>query len=132
LLNNHGWELYEVGEHQEALAAFERALRAREEDPQNREGIALARYAVAKTLRQLGRSAEAVELLEQAVAWAENEGKPDGWFHEELAEIYAALGRAADAREQAERALRLLPDADPGFETDGVRARRLRDLAATP
>ena len=129
LLNNLGWEHFDSGEHEEALDAFERALRAREEDPENAEPIALARYAVGKALRALGRPDEAAALLEQAVAWADAEGRPDGWYHEELAETYAALGRADDAREHAGRALELLPAADPSFETDVERSTRLRKLA---
>jgi tetratricopeptide (TPR) repeat protein len=131
LLNNLGWELYEAGEFARAQDAFERALAAREREPENREAIEIARYSVAKTLRALGRPAEAAALLEQAVAWADGEGKPDGWFHEELAESYAALARADEAAEQARRALALLPDADSSFEREGGRANRLRDLAAS-
>ncbi len=68
--------------------------------------------------------------LEQAVAWAQREGAPDGWFHEELAEEYAALGRANEAREQARLAVPLLAEADPSFAEDGDRGARLRSLAA--
>jgi tetratricopeptide (TPR) repeat protein len=71
LLNNLGWELFEAGEHEGALDAFQRALEAREQDPENRAAIEIARYAVAKTLRVLERPAEAAALLEQSVAWAE-------------------------------------------------------------
>jgi tetratricopeptide (TPR) repeat protein len=129
LLNNLGWELYEAGELEGALDAFERALIAREREPENPAAIEIARYAVAKALIALGRPAEAATLLEQAVAWAEAEGNPDGWFHEELAHAYAALGRADEAADQAMRALALLPDADPSFASDGERADRLRRLA---
>ena len=131
LLNNLGWEHYEAGEHAEALAAFERALASREEDPASPEPIALARYAVGKALRALGRSEEAVPLVEQAVAWAESEGRPDGWYHEELALEYAALGRSGEAAEQARLALPLLREADPDFAEDGERATALRSLAET-
>ena len=129
LLNNLGWERYEHGEFEAALDAFERALRARERDASNRGAIEIARYAVGKALRALGRSEEAVPLLEQAVAWAQREGAPDGWFHEELAEEYAALGRANDAREQARLALPLLAEADPSFVEDVDRSSRLRSIA---
>jgi tetratricopeptide (TPR) repeat protein len=112
LLNNLGWEHYEAGEHEQALDAFERALSAREEDPDRPAEIEIARYAVAKTLRALGRPQEAAALLEQAVEWARTVGQPDGWFHEELAECYAALGRDDEAREQAKAALPLVPEAD--------------------
>ncbi|MGH3078588.1 MAG: hypothetical protein ACRDPZ_10430 [Gaiellaceae bacterium] len=129
LLNNLGWEHYEAGEHAEALGAFRRALVAREAEPENPEPIALARYAVGKALRALGWSEKAVPLLEQAVAWAEGEGSPDGWYHEELALEYAALDRTREAAEQARLALPLLQEADPEFHEDGERAIRLRGLA---
>jgi tetratricopeptide (TPR) repeat protein len=130
LLNNLGWHLYETGEREQALSAFERALEERERDPGNRQAIELALYAVAKTRRALGRPADAVPLLERAVASVEADGRSDGWLHEELAEAYAALGRKADAREHAVRALALLPEADPEFDRDAERERRLRGIAA--
>ena len=101
LLNNLGWELYGAGEHDAALAAFERALAARERDPERPYEIEIARYAVAKSLLALGRADEAVGLLEGCVAWARRAGIRDRWFHEALAEAYTATGREADAREQA-------------------------------
>jgi len=128
LLNNLGWAHVEAGEHELALAVFEQALAARERDPENREAIEIARYAVAKTLRALGRPAEGLPLLEQGAGCARSEGRPDGWFHEELAETYAALGRDGEAREQAQLALPLLEADDPSF--DGDRAARLRSLAS--
>jgi tetratricopeptide (TPR) repeat protein len=130
LLNNLGWEQYEAGELEPALDSFERALRVRERDPGNPGGIALARYAVGKALRGLGRPEEAIPLLEQAVTWADADEAPDGWFHEELAEEYAAAGRAEDAREQARLALPLLEAADPSLAEDDVRRGHLRALAA--
>ena len=129
LLNNLGWEHYEAGELEPALDAFERALRARERDTANAGAVEIARYAVGKTLRGLGRSDEAIPLLEQAAAWAEAEGAPDGWFHEELAEEYAAVGRDDDARQQARLAVPLLEHDDPSFANDDGRRARLGDLA---
>src|SRR6266536_173903 len=77
------------------------------------------------TLRSLGRAEESVALLEAAVAWAEESGTPDAWFHEELAEDYAAVGRTDEARTQAELALKLIDgDAEPN------RAARLQTLVA--
>lgn len=131
LLNNLGWEHYEAARYADALDAFERALAARERDPENADGLALARYAVGKALRALGRPEQAMPHLEQAVAWAESTGTPDGWYHEELAEDYAAVGRAADASSQALLALPLLERADATFTRDSDRAARLRALAVS-
>jgi tetratricopeptide (TPR) repeat protein len=125
LLNNLGWAHFEAGDHAAALEAFERALAVRERRPSEPYPIEIARYAVGRALRALDRAAEAVPLLEQAVGWAEESGRPDSFFHEELAEDYAAVGRSGSAREQARRALALM-DADAEPE----RAARLRDVAA--
>jgi tetratricopeptide (TPR) repeat protein len=129
LLNNLGWEFFEAGDYESALDAFERALRARERDPTNASAVEIARYAVGKALRALGRSSEAIPLLEQAVAWAARESAPDGWFHEELAEEYAAVCRPDDAREQARLALPLLERDDPSFPDDVERRESLVALA---
>lgn len=119
LLNNLGWHQYEAGNHQQALETFESALAAREEVSDEATEIEIARYAVAKALRALGRSARAAELMERAVAASE----PDGWFHEELAEDYFALGRVSEAASHARRALDLLTDPAPG------QVERLNELA---
>jgi tetratricopeptide (TPR) repeat protein len=130
LLNNLGWEYYEAGDLEPALDAFERALRARERDPVNEAAaLEIARYAVGKTLRALGRAPEALPLLEQAVEWSTRHGEPDGWFHEELAEDYAAVGRLDDARDQASLAIPLLEATDPSFAENPERRARLAALA---
>ena len=93
---------------------FERALAVREEDTSNEYAIEIARYTIAVALRTLGRPEEAVQLAERVVAWSESTGRHDPYFHEELAEDYAALGRPQDAAEQAVRSLELFgSDATP-------------------
>ena len=126
LYNNVGWSRYGAGDAAGALEAFELALAARERDDPNPYNREIARYAVGKAMRALGRADEAVAALEECVAWAAEAGVKDSYFHEELAEDYAALGRDADAREQACRALDLTSDDD-----DPSRLRRLRDLATS-
>jgi len=129
LLNNLGWAYYAAGDYDAAVDAFRRALAARERYPQQAAEIEIARYAVGKTLRALGRPDEAAPMLERAVAGAEAAGRPDGWFHEELAEVYAALGREGEARKQARLALPLLQEDDPSLAQDAERSARLRALA---
>jgi tetratricopeptide (TPR) repeat protein len=127
LLNNLGWELFEAGELESALDAFTRALSANEDEPGT--GRALALYAVGKTLRGLGRVDEAIPLLEEAVASATRDDRPDGWFHEELAEEYASVDRMDEARVHAGLAIPLLDSDDPSFSADPARRARLMTLA---
>jgi tetratricopeptide (TPR) repeat protein len=124
LYNNVGWSRYGAGDAAGALEAFELALASRERDDPRPYARETARYAVGKALRALGRADEAAAALEECVAWAAGAGVEDGYFHEELAEDYAALGRYVDAREQARRALELASD-----DEDPSRAGRLRDLS---
>lgn len=112
LLNNLGWSRYEAGDFDGALAVFEEALAVRSEEPDEPHEREIARYAVGKALRALGRVGEATTQLERAVAWATKAGVDTPYFHEELAECYAAAGRADEARAQAERALALFRQDD--------------------
>jgi tetratricopeptide (TPR) repeat protein len=124
LYNNVGWARFEQGDAEGALEAFELALASRVRDDPRPYPREIARYAVGKALRTLGRVDESVAALEQCVAWANDAGVDDSYFHEELAEGYAVLGRRADARDQARRALELASDDDLS------RLEHLRDLAA--
>jgi tetratricopeptide (TPR) repeat protein len=129
LSNNLGWEHSGAGEHEAALAAFEAALTAYSTGSGRPDQVAVARYALGRALRLVDRSAEALPLLEQADAWAEASGTPDGWFCEELALEHDALGNGEAACQPARRALELLPAADPSFAADEERRARLARLA---
>jgi tetratricopeptide (TPR) repeat protein len=126
LLNNVGWSRYEAGDFHRALEAFEHALAVRSEDPQEPHEREIARYAVGKALRALGRIDEATGQLEIAVAWATEAGVETPYFHEKLAECYAAAGRMQEARVQAERAMQLFGE----HETDGAHLGRLLEPGA--
>jgi tetratricopeptide (TPR) repeat protein len=114
LLNNLGWARYDNGDFAGALEIFEEALAVRSARPAEPYEREIARYAVGKTLRALGRGSEATSQLERAVAWATEAGIDAPYFHEELAECYAATGRSDAARAEAERALALFEDRDAG------------------
>jgi len=127
LLNNLAWACHDAGEHERALELFQRALEARERDPDNAEAIAFARYGVGVALRTLGRVEESVAMLEPAVAWAQGNGKPDAEYHGELAEGYAGLGREEQAREHVPLALALF-EADPSSDAADERVVWLHQL----
>jgi tetratricopeptide (TPR) repeat protein len=126
LLNNVGWARFEAKNFVGALAAFEAALEERTADPERPYARELARCAVGRALRELGRLDEATEQLERAVAWADESGVDAPYFHQELAECYAVTGRPDAARTQAKRALELLGEGEETAE----RIERLRLLAA--
>ena len=117
---------YEAGNFDRALDAFKEALAVRSEDPQEPHEREIARYAVGKALRALGRIDEATGQLERAVAWATETGIETPYFHEELAECYAAAGRTEEARVQAERARELFRE----HEAAGARLGRLLEPGA--
>ncbi|HEY0638892.1 MAG TPA: tetratricopeptide repeat protein, partial [Pseudonocardiaceae bacterium] len=77
--NNLGWTLHEQGRHEEALDLWERALAAYIErgDP---EAVRIARWTVARGLRELGRVQEALAIQEELAT-----GPPDPYVDEELA-----------------------------------------------
>ena len=110
LLNNLGWWRLQRGEYADALAAYQGSLAAHTRNAERPYQREMARCGVAKALRGLGRSDEAVSVLEKTVAWAESIGRPDRVFHEELAAAYSDVGRRRDAEEQQ----RLAALAGPG------------------
>jgi tetratricopeptide (TPR) repeat protein len=67
LVNNLGWEYYDAGRYELALATFRRSLEIREREPERQREIALARYSLAKALQALGRDAEAREHAQPAL-----------------------------------------------------------------
>jgi tetratricopeptide (TPR) repeat protein len=102
LINLGDWQ-WERGEHPQSLASFEASLVAREEETRNPSLTEYARYGLARALRALGRPADAIPYLEQAVEWVDE--RQLDWpesrkFHEELAAAYDDVSRSADAAAQ--------------------------------
>lgn len=129
LLNNVGWTYVAMGRCADALPAFEEALRLHR--AQGKPGpIRLARYAVAKAHRLLGRIKEALAEQTSLLSECELAREPDGYIHEEVAECLLALGRADEARPHFARAYELLAK-DPGFPpAEKDRLARLKKLGA--
>ncbi len=127
LLNNLGWTYHERGEYGRALELFERALEARRERGQERETL-IARWAVARCLRSLGRVEEALgEQRSLEAAW-EKIGEPDGYVFEEIGECLLLLGRDEEARGPFARAHAILSEDPWMVEHEGARLERLAEL----
>jgi tetratricopeptide (TPR) repeat protein len=131
LYNNIGWTYHDRGEYAQALAYFERAVpawRARG-DPAN---VRFAQWAIARAYRSLGRYDEALAIQRRLLAETTAANAPDGYVHEELAELLLISGDATEARKQFARAYELL-GADPGFvASEPARLARLRELSGAP
>ena len=91
--NNMAWSKHDAGSYDEALELFELALaeRERQDDPGRTR---IARWSVARCLRSLGRTEEALAEQQALAAELEALGETDEYVREEIAECLRALGRA--------------------------------------
>jgi tetratricopeptide (TPR) repeat protein len=86
LHNNIGWSLHDAGRFPEALEHFESALRERERRQQVAE-VRIARWAIARCLRSMGRRDEALAIQRALRAEWAAEGKEDKDVLEELRQL---------------------------------------------
>jgi tetratricopeptide (TPR) repeat protein len=127
LLNNLGWIYHDAGDTEQALVLFQQALALREEEGQARE-IRIARWAVARALRSLGQTNEALARQQELLRQGEAAADPVPYVHEELAECLLALDRMDEAQPHFVRAYALL-SVDPWFAAnEPARLNRLRRL----
>jgi tetratricopeptide (TPR) repeat protein len=84
VLNNLGCALVDIGRTQEALSVFEEALALRRAAEPAGEETRIARYMVARTLRLLGRTEEALQIQRELKAQLIAEGREDPHVDEEL------------------------------------------------
>jgi tetratricopeptide (TPR) repeat protein len=87
LRNNRGWTLHEDGRYDAALEEFESAYRASLAVGTSEQQL-VARWAIARCLRSLGRYQEALALQEELAI----EDPDDPFVAEELGALRAALG----------------------------------------
>ena len=93
IANNMAWARHEAGAYEEALELFSLALaeRERQDDPGRTR---IARWCVARCLRSLGRTEEALAEQQSLAAELDALGETDEYVTEEIAECLRALGRA--------------------------------------
>jgi tetratricopeptide (TPR) repeat protein len=98
LHNNLGWAYHDQGDFEAALACFQRALAWRQEHGTARE-VRVARWAVGRALRSLGRVDEA-RAIQEALReeWRRSGEQEDGYVAEEIAECHYAAGRVEESR----------------------------------
>jgi len=128
LLNNIAWSNFDAGRYERALALFTEDAAYRAKANRVRE-TRIARYGIARTLRALGRIAEATTLNEQLVIDAEAIGDEPSYVFEELAECFAASGDSAKSADYARKALNRLQKDGSFVAEEPLRLKRLQVLA---
>lgn len=127
LYNNLAWTYHDAGDYEKALEVFRKAQAWREEKGDTRT-IQIARYSVARCLRSLERYDEAMAIQQALAKELEAEGSQDGYVHEELGELYLAIGQPETAAPCFARAHALL-SADPWLQAnESERLARMKRL----
>jgi tetratricopeptide (TPR) repeat protein len=131
MLNNAAWDLHEMGRFDEALLLFEEAqsewvARAKPEQ------IQIARWAVARCLRSLGRYEDALSIQRALEAEHLAAATVDGYVFEETAENLAALGKLEEAKPYFEKAVEELSKDDWFVKHEAARLASLKSRAGIP
>jgi len=128
LYNNLGWVYRDQRDLPKALEYLRKA-QAWQETHGGGKRLLIARWSVAKLLRESGEHEKALTVqLDLERAWNKL-GEEDGYVYEEIAENQYALGRVDVARSYFRRALQLLSRDEWLVRNEAARIARLRQLA---
>ena len=125
LYNNLGWTYHDKGDYAAALDLFKKGYDWRRERNQPKE-TRIAKWCVARALRSLGRTDEALAMQRELLQEWQAAGDQDGYVYEELGEGLLSLGNADEAKGYFAQAYGLLSK-DPGLAAD--EPKRLQRLA---
>ncbi|TMI42280.1 hypothetical protein E6H21_00930 [Candidatus Bathyarchaeota archaeon] len=126
LYSSIGWNHFERKEYQEALFMFQKALQHTDQlgDPLK---IRTAKWSLAKVLRVIEHTEEALDMQRKLFEEYQGEGKRNGYVYEEIAECLLVLGQEQEAQEWFAAAYAELSK-DPRVARDQNRLNRLKDL----
>ena len=127
LYNNTGWTYHDAGEYERALELFEKGLAWRLERD-NLQATQIAKWTVARALRSLERTDEALAMQQSLLEEHEATGTRDGYVFEEIAECLLTLERRDEARSYFGRAYRELSKDSWLKDNERERLERLRRL----
>jgi len=126
LYNNIGWTYFEQRQYEESLLMFEKALEFRQQqgDPNT---IMIAKWCVAKTLRMMDHTEEALEMQRDLFEQYQAAGKKSGYVYEEIAECLTVMGQEQEAQGWFAAAYEEL-SRDPRLANEQDRLNRLKEL----
>lgn len=127
LYNNLGWTFHDLGDFPSALDTFNTALKWQEKFG-DRIKIGIAEWTVARTLRSMGRFAEALAMQQRLRSKNERDGTEDGYVYEEIGECLLSLSRELDAAEYFRKAYELLSSDSYLATHESDRLARIRAL----
>src|SRR5712691_5122994 len=126
LYNNLGWTYFEQKQFEEALLMFEKALEFREREADQGK-ILVAKWCVAKTLRKMDHTEEALEMQRDLFERYEAAGRRNGYVYEEIAECLTVMGQEQEAQGWFAAAYEELSK-DPKLANEHDRLNRLKEL----
>jgi len=126
LCNNLGWTYFEQRQFEEALLMFEKAREFQEQqgDPNK---IMIAKWCVAKTLRMMDHTEEALEMQRDLYEQYQAAGRRSGYVYEEIAECLTVMGQEQEAKAWFAAAYEELSK-DPRLADEQDRLNRLKEL----
>jgi len=126
LYNSIGWNYFDQKSYQESLFMFQKALEFYEQlgDPLKTR---IAKWCVAKVLRAIDHTEEALDMQRGLFEEYQADGKKNGYVYEEIAECLLVLDQEHEAQEWFAAAYAELSK-DPRVARDQNRINRLKEL----
>ncbi len=110
LYNNIGWTYHEAKQYEKALEVHTKGWLWRQKVAPDSQGTRIAKWSVAKQLRELKRAALALALQRELLAVYEKMEKPSGFVFEEIGECLLLLDEPDEAKPWFAKAWPLLKD----------------------
>jgi tetratricopeptide (TPR) repeat protein len=128
LYNNLGWSYFDAGEYEKALSVFLRSLQWRE-GKKTAPQIFIAKWCVGRALRALNRNDDALTIQLGLFEESTTTGKPDGYVHEELGELFLLKNDTLKYPFHFEKAYELLSTDKYLLKNEAARLERIKQLA---
>jgi tetratricopeptide (TPR) repeat protein len=122
-----GWRLFDLRRYEEALESFSKAA-ARPRDTGEMTDFMVIRWCVARVLRALNRTHEALEIQHEILAELNRTGKVNGHVFLEIAECFQLLEKTNDAKIYFESAHKELSANDWYSDNNGSELKRMHYL----